>query len=176
MTAAPLDALLARISAAEILEDPVAEDGIVHGRASLEAAGTVVAVNVDPELEDVEGEPDIDVLLDGVTRILSIGEARWRAILDEVADEIEEAVDGEEIIEQTDLRDEMEAGSVAVFADAVLVALRAPRQFPDARILVQLDDELEIEDVQVAEGDGVETIVFPTADALYEYLSGPDAD
>lgn len=175
MTAASLDALLARIAAEEILEDPVAEEGIVHGRASLEAAGTVVMVNVDPELEDVDGEPDIDVLVDGISRILSIGEVRWRAIIDEVASEIEEAVDGEEVVEQTDLRDDLEAASVVVFADAVLVALRAPRQFPDARILVQLDEELEIEDVQVAEGDGVETVVFPTADALLDHLSGPDA-
>lgn len=149
---APLDELLARIVADGVLDDPVVDGAAVQGRASLEAAGAVVAVRVDPELEDTD-DVDVDALLESLDRILSMRESRWRALIDEVADEIEEATADDEITEDTDLRSDLEAASLVVFADAVLVGLRAPRQFPDARVIVQLDDDLEIEDVQVDERD-----------------------
>lgn len=144
-----LDDFLARIIDSGLLDDPVAENGLVYGRATIDAAGAVVTVNVDPELEDDEETLDVDALLAAITRILSVSETRWRAVIDEVADDIDEAVDDEPVIEQTDLRDDLEATSVVVFADAVLIAFDAPKQFPDSRILVQLDDELEVASIEV---------------------------
>lgn len=144
-----LDDLLARIVESGLLDDPVAENGLVYGRATIDAAGAVVTVNVDPELEDDEESFDADELLGAISRILSVSETRWRAVIDEVADDIDEAVDDEPVIEQTDLRDDLEATSAVVFADAVLIAFYAPKQFPDSRILVQLDDELEVANIEV---------------------------
>lgn len=148
-----LDTLLARIVDSGLLDDPVAENGLIYGRATIDAAGAVVTVNVDPELdpelEDDEDGLDADALVAAITRILSVSETRWRAVIDEVADDIDEAVDDETVIEQTDLRDDLEATSVVVFADAVLIAFDAPKQFPDSRILVQLDDELDVASIEV---------------------------
>lgn len=155
MTSPALDALLARIVDSGLLDEPVAENGLVYGRATIDAAGTVVTVNVDPELDDHD-DIDEDELLAAIARILTVNESRWRAVIDEVADDIDEAVDDEPVIEQVDLRDDLEATSVVVFADAVLVAFDAPKQFPDSRILVQLDEELEVSGIEVRERDGAE--------------------
>ncbi|WP_223623816.1 cytochrome C5 [Microbacterium sp. EST19A] len=155
MTQPLLDALLARIVDSGLLDEPVAENGLIYGRASIDAAGTVVTVNVDPELED-DDALDEDALVATITRILSIGESRWRAVIDEIADDIDEAVDDEPVVEQIDLRDDLEATSVVVFADAVLLAFDAPKQFPDSRILVQLDDELEVANIEVRDRDALD--------------------
>ena len=172
-----LDTLLARIVESGLLEDPVAENGLVYGRASIDAAGTVVNVNVDPELDDCEPDDiDPDALVAAVSRILAVGESRWRAVVDEVATDIDDAVGDEPVIEQIDLRDDLEATSVVVFADALLLAFVAPKQFPESRILVQLDEELEVEGVEVRELDGTETIDFDTLDELLDHISGPDQD
>jgi hypothetical protein len=177
MTSPALDTLLARIVESGLLEDPVAENGLVYGRASIDAAGTVVNVNVDPELDDDDehGEDvDHEALIAAVSRILSVGESRWRAVVDEVATDIDDAVDDEPVIEQIDLRDDLEATSVVVFADAVLLAFLAPKQFPDSRILVQLDDELQVEGVEVRELDGTETVDFDTLEDLLDQISRAD--
>lgn len=177
MTSPALDTLLARIVESGLLEEPLAENGLVYGRASIDAAGTVVNVNVDPELEDEDeqgDDVDHDALIAAVSRILSVGESRWRAIIDEAAADIDDAVDDEPVVEQIDLRDDLEATSVVVFADAVLLAFLAPKQFPDSRILVQLDDDLEVDGVEVRELDGSETIAFDTLDDLLDHISGPD--
>ena len=179
MTSAQLDHLLARIVDSGLLDEPVAENGLVYGRATIDAAGTVVTVNVDPELEDDDDTLDDDVLLAAITRILSVSETRWRAVIDEVADDIDEAVDDEPVLEQIDLRDDLEATSVVVFADAVLVAFDAPKQFPDSRILVQLDEDLEIANIEVrdrdgAEGGSVETVDFDSLDDLLDEISRAD--
>lgn len=174
MTSPVLDSLLARIVESGLLEDPIAENGLVYGRASIDAAGTVVNVNIDPELDEHGEDVDHDELIAAVSRILSVGESRWRAIVDEVATDIDDAVDDEPVIEQIDLRDDLEATSVVVFADAVLLAFLAPKQFPDSRILVQLDEELEVEGVEVRELDGTETIDFDTLDELLDEISRAD--
>lgn len=179
MTSPALDALLARIVESGLLEDPIAENGLVYGRASIDAAGTVVNVNIDPELEeDDEHGEDVDgeALVAAVSRILSVSESRWRAVIDEVANDIDDAVDDEPVIEQIDLRDDLEATSVVVFADAALLAFLAPKQFPDSRILVQLDEELEVEGVEVRELDGTETVDFDTLDELLDHISRADED
>ena len=99
-----LDALLRRISDSGLLDDPVAEDDVVYGRARLDGAGADVMVNVDPELEEVD-EPDSEILLAAVARILGMSEAQWTKIVEAVATEIEEAVaDSGPIEEQSDLR------------------------------------------------------------------------
>ncbi len=123
-----LELLLSRIVESGLLEDPVSENGLVYGRASLDAAGTVVNVNVDPELDGDESAEDMDPdeLVAAIARVLSMSEKRWRAIVEEVALDIEDAVDEEPVVEQVDLRDDLEATSVVVFADAVLLAFVAP--------------------------------------------------
>lgn len=173
MTSPALDSLLARIIESGLIDEPVAENGLVYGRATIDAAGTVVTVNIDPELDDHD-EIDVDALIEAVSRILSVSESRWRSVIDEVATDIDDAVDDEPVIEQIDLRDDLEATSVVVFADALLLAFLAPKQFPDSRILVQLDEELEVEGVEVRELDGTETIDFDTLDELLDHISGPD--
>lgn len=176
MTSPVLDALLARIVESGLLDDPVAENGLVYGRASIDAAGTVVTVNVDPELEDHGVDVDLDVLLEAISRILAVNETTWRAVIDEVVADIEDAVDDEPVIEQVELRDDLEASSVVVFADAVLLAFDAPRQFPDSRILVQLDEDLEVSGIEVRDRDGVETVEFDSLDDLLDHISGVDED
>jgi hypothetical protein len=174
MTSPVLDALLARIVESGLLDEPVAENGLVYGRASIDAAGTVVTVNVDPELEDHGDDVDLDVLLEAIARILAVNETTWRAVIDEVVADIEDAVDDEPVIEQVELRDDLEATSVVVFADAVLLAFDAPRQFPDSRILVQLDEDLEVSGIEVRDRDGVETVEFDSLDDLLDHISGVD--
>ena len=134
----------------------------------------MVTVNVDPELEDDEETLDDDALLEAITRILSVSETRWRAVIDEVADDIDEAVDDEPVLEQIDLRDDLEATSVVVFADAVLIAFDAPKQFPDSRILVQLDDDLDVANIEVRDRAEVETVEVDDIDDLLDGLSGDD--
>lgn len=152
MTSSALDTLLARIVESGVIDEPVAENGLVYGRASIDAAGTVVKVNVDPEFDgDHDDEIDQEALIAAISRILSVSESRWRAVADEMATEIDDAVDDEPVVEQIDLRDDLEATSVVVFADAVLLAFLAPKQFPDARILVQLDEDLEVDGIEVRE-------------------------
>lgn len=154
MTSSALDALLARIVESGLIDEPVSENGLVYGRVSIDAAGTVVTVNVDPEFDgDHDDEIDQEALIAAVSRILSVSESRWRAVVDEVATEIDDAVDDEPVVERIDLRDDLEATSVVVFADAVLLAFLAPKQFPDSRILVQLDEELEVDGIEVRELD-----------------------
>lgn len=174
MASSLLDHLLARIVDSGLLDDPVAENGLIYGRATIDAAGAVVTVNVDPELEDDEETLDDDALLEAITRILSVSETRWRAVIDEVADDIDEAVDDEPVLEQIDLRDDLEATSVVVFADAVLIAFDAPKQFPDSRILVQLDDDLEVANIEVRDRAEVETVEVDDIDDLLDGLSGDD--
>jgi hypothetical protein len=174
MASSLLDHLLARIVDSGLLDDPVAENGLIYGRATIDAAGAVVTVNVDPELEDDEETLDDDALLEAITRILSVSETRWRAVIDEVADDIDEAVDDEPVLEQIDLRDDLEATSVVVFADAVLIAFDAPKQFPDSRILVQLDDDLEVANIEVRDRAEVETVEVDDIDDLLDRLSGED--
>lgn len=176
MTSPALDTLLARIVESGLLEEPVAENDLVYGRAIIDAAGTAVNVNVDPELEDHEDDVDPDALVAAVSRVLSVSESRWRTIIDEIVDDIEDAVDDEPVAEQIALRDDLEATSVVVFADAVLLAFLAPKQFPDSRILVQLDEDLEVDGVEVRDLDGIETIEVDSLDELLDRISGPDED
>ncbi|MFS0853324.1 cytochrome C5 [Microbacterium sp. 179-I 3D4 NHS] len=143
--------LLARVIESGHLDEPTAEDGIVRGRAHLEAAGADVTVSIDPELDDDEAEVDAEELIENVARVLGVTEKRWRAIVGEAADDIEDAVGDAEVGEQRDLRDELEATSVVVFADAAVVSLIAPRQFPDSRIVIQLDSDLEVDNIEVVE-------------------------
>ncbi|MFG6474922.1 cytochrome C5 [Microbacterium sp. P06] len=154
MATPSLDALFDRISDGGLLDDPVAEHGIVYGRASLDAAGSDVMVNVDPELDDEDEDedqdaPDLDALIEGITRTLSMTELQWKAVIEAVVTEIEDAVADPAIAEQIDLRDDLEAKSIVVFADAVLLRFEAPRQFPESRILAQLDENCEVETVEV---------------------------
>ena len=176
MTSPALDTLLARIVESGLLEDPIAENGLVYGRAIIDAAGTTVNVNVDPELEDVQSDDvDHEALVAAVARTLSVGESRWRSVIDEIVADSEDAVDDEPVAEQIDLRDDLEATSVVVFADAVLLAFLAPKQFPESRILVQLDEDFEVDGVEVRDLDGSETIDFDTLDDLLDEISRSDS-
>lgn len=174
MATPSLDALLDRISDEGLLDEPVAEHGIVRGRATLDAAGSDVVVNVDPELDDEDEDedddaPDLDALVAGLTRMLAMTEAQWTAVIDAVVAEIDDAVDEDEVTEQAPLRDDLEVTSVVVFADAVLLRFTAKRRFPDSRILVQLDEDLGVETVEV-EDDG-ESVEFASTDELLDHVS-----
>ncbi|WP_229052738.1 hypothetical protein [Aeromicrobium sp. Leaf350] len=133
------------------------DDGFVVATGRLAATGEELTLNVDPELEDLEAgeDVDLDALVGTTERLLELGSDRWQAIRDEVASEIEEAVGDEAVAEPTDLRDDLTLVSSAVFADAVLLAFAAPRQFPESQVLVQLDEDHTVDDVQVQPVDGL---------------------
>jgi hypothetical protein len=155
VTDALLETLLARISDSGLVDDPVIEDDMVHGRARLVGPDAVVTVTIDPELEDVP-DPDPEPLAAATTQLIEISATRWTALIEEIAAEIEDAVvedDEEELIEDVDLRDDLEIVSVVVFADATLLSFRAEKQFPTARVLVQLGEDLELENVEVVDGE-----------------------
>lgn len=143
----PTERLLSAIRERGLLESPTIEGDSVTGRARLAAAVTDVTLTVDPDLEE---QPELDEasLVAGVARILEITEARWSAIIDEIAAEIEDAVDGD-VVETTDLRADLSISSIDVLPDATLLCFAAPKQFPDAWIRVQLDEDLEVDDLEV---------------------------
>ncbi|WP_346427093.1 WYL domain-containing protein [Microbacterium sp. 10M-3C3] len=148
-----LTQLVRRLSSHDLLTDLAVDGDVVRGRAWLEGLDTEVALTVDPEIEDVD-DPDVDALVAATEAVLNAGAQRWVEIVDDVATEIEEAVEQQGgAKETTDLRTELTLTSLTVFAEASLVRFTAARQFPSAQILVQLDEELEISDLSVVEDD-----------------------
>jgi len=146
-----LTQLVRRLSSNDLLTDLAVDGDVVSGRAWLEGLDTEVALTVDPEIEDVD-DPDVDALVAATEAVLNAGAQRWVEIVDDVATEIEEAVEQQGgAKETTDLRTELTLTSLTVFAEASLVRFTAARQFPSAQILVQLDEELEISDLSVVE-------------------------
>ncbi|MGO4205484.1 cytochrome C5 [Rhodococcus sp. TAF43] len=170
----PIELLRDEIAESGLLTAPFADDGIVIGAARVPAAGTDVTVNVDPELEDRSGL-DTGVLLAAVERVLTIAPARWDQVVDSVANEIEDAVGDQSVIEATDLRDDLTLRSVAVLHDAVLLSFIAPKQFPDSWIRTQLDEDLDVDDVVVEEMDeNYEVVEFESLDDLMDHLSSAE--
>lgn len=153
MTAIILSDLQRRLSTEGILDEPTIGDGFVSGRAHFTTAGNDVTVHVDPDLEEAdEDQVDVRALVERVSKVLALPEARWRQVLDRIAEEIEDAVgDPDAVAEKTDLRLDLEVHSVIVLPDSAVLSFAAPRQFPESWIRAQLDDELEIEDVFVDE-------------------------
>ncbi|UIJ46276.1 hypothetical protein LZK98_04835 [Sphingomonas cannabina] len=150
----PIEQLRDAIAASKVMLDPQIGDGFVFGTARLPVAGAHVNVNVDPESEDGSGI-DAGELVGAIERVLEMSPQVWRRIIDDIAEEIEGAVGGEEVIEATDLRDDLAVRSVVVFADATLLSFAAPMQFPDSCIRVQLGEDFEVEDVSIdPEGEG----------------------
>ena len=148
MTDSVLTELLRRVTESGLLDEPSIDDDTVIGLAHLDAAGVEVEVDLDPEIEDVD-DPDIDAIMASVSDILTVTEDRWRAIVDEVATEIEEAVEDDELSADIDLRTDLEAVGVGVFADAIIVVFAGATSFPDALVHVQLTPELEVEDIEI---------------------------
>lgn len=145
--------LLDRLSADALLVDPRIEEDVVHGRAWLEGLDAEVEVTIDPELEDGD-DRTVDELAEAATRVLGMSGGRWVDIVDDVATEIEEAVEGDgPIAETTDLRTELTLVSLTVYAEAALLRFVAPKQFPDSDVLVQLDEDQAINDLSVVERD-----------------------
>lgn len=171
-----IDRLCNEIANSGLLSDIEVRDGIVVGRARVRAAEADVWVNVDPELEDEdEVAPDPTVLVRGIRRILDVSPEQWRAIVDEVVDEIEAAVGDEPVNETTPLRAELSLKSVVVFASATLLRFEAPRQFPDSWVHVQLDEALAFEDLAVdARDPDTPTVSFDTLDDLLDHISAED--
>lgn len=163
---ANLDALRGALLERGVLADPRLGDGIVRGRAPLDAAGAEVAVVVDPETDD--GEVDLGALVDAVERVLTIDQSTWRGIVDAIVAEIEDAVGDEPIQETTSLEDDLVLETVVVLTDAVLLWFHAPKQFPDSRIRVQLDEDLELDDLEV---DDAEEVEFDRLDNLLDHVS-----
>ncbi|CAH0250102.1 cytochrome C5 [Microbacterium sp. Bi128] len=152
MTASVLNDLLRRVTDSGLLDEPTIDDDTVVGLAHLDAAGVEVEVDLDPEIEDVD-DPDIDAIMTSLSDILAISEDRWRAIVDEVVSDIEDALGDEEIGSDVDLRTDLEAVGVGVFADAVIVVFAGATSFPDALVHVQLTPELEVEDIEIVSDD-----------------------
>ncbi|WP_434428233.1 cytochrome C5 [Nannocystis pusilla] len=174
MTVQQIDQLRDELARSGLLSAPYATDGIVIGAARLPAAGADIMVNVDPDLEE-QPELDAGALIAAVERVLTLTTAQWRQIVDVIAEDIEEAVGDEQVIETTDLRDDLAVRSVVVLPDAVLLSFAAPKQFPDSWIRAQLDDDFEVVEVIVDEkDDGIETVEFASADDLLDHLSETD--
>ncbi|WP_438352377.1 cytochrome C5 [Microbacterium sp. CJ88] len=153
MPTADLATLQNLLTARGVLDEATVDVEDVFGRTRLDAADVDVTVNVDPETDD-DDEPDLEALVDATARILAISERRWRQVVDAIATEIEEAAgDPNEITETIDLREDLEIHSIAVFPGATLLSFHAPRQFPDAWIRAQLDDDLDVEFVEVDTSD-----------------------
>ncbi|GAB2664154.1 cytochrome C5 [Prescottella soli] len=169
-----IDRLRDEIARTGLLTEPQADDGFVFGTARMRAAGTDVTVNVDPELDD-RSDMDTAVLLAAVERVLTVTDARWGRIVDSVAEEIEEAVGDQSVIEATDLRDDLTLTSMAVFHDAVLLSFAAPKRFPDSWIRAQLDEDLDVDGVVVDEkDDDTEVVEFESLDDLLDHVSSAD--
>lgn len=169
-----IDRLHDELVRSRLLSAPYARDGIIIGAAHLPAAAADVMVNVDPDLEE-RPELDAAALIAAVERILTITTAQWRQIVDAIAEDIEDAVGDEEVIETTDLRDDLALRSVVVLPDAVLLSFAAPKQFPDSWIRAQLGEDFEVVEVIVDEkDDDVETVQFESVDDLVDHLSASD--
>lgn len=152
MTDSVLTDLLRRVTESGLLDEPSIDDDTVVGLAHLDAAGVEVEVDLDPEIDDVD-DPDIDAIMASLSEILGVSEDRWRAIVDEVVSDIEDALDDDEVDAEIDLRTDLEAVGVGVFADAVIVVFAGATSFPDALVHVQLTPELEVEDIEIVGDD-----------------------
>lgn len=152
MTESVLNDLLRRVTESGLLDDAQIDEDSVIGVGHLDAAGVEVEVDLDPEIDD-EDEPDLDGILSNLKDILSVTEDRWSAIVDEIATEIEEAVDDDELSADIDLRTDLEAIGVGIFADAIIVVFAGETAFPDALVHVQLTPELEVEDIEIIGDD-----------------------
>ncbi|MCS4294959.1 hypothetical protein M2375_003192 [Comamonas sp. BIGb0152] len=162
------------IAASQLLQNVEADDGFVVGSVRFQPAAADIPVNVDPELAD-NPVMDTDTLIANTQRFLAMPVDRWKQLIDEIALEVEEAVEDDEVDEPRDLRDDLRLHSVAVFADAVLLSFVAPQQFPDCWVRAQLGVGLALEDISIDENDGVETIEFKSLDDLLDKLSAkPD--
>ncbi|MBM3714870.1 MAG: cytochrome C5 [Actinobacteria bacterium] len=148
MSDSVLNDLLTRVTESGLVDDPVIEDDVVRGEAYLTGADAEVEIDVDPEIDETD-EPDLDALLAAVSRVLSTDEQSWRALLEEVATEIEDALEDEEIAKVADPRVDLEPVGVGVFVDAIIVVFVGEKQFPDALVHVQLTPELEVEDIEI---------------------------
>lgn len=151
-----------------VLRDPEVEDSFAYGLARLEAAGTDVMVNVDPEVEDRD-DVTVEALVARVAAFLAMTPDQWEQVLLDVVAEVEDAVGEQAIAEPTALHDDLALTSSVVFVDAVLLSFVAPLQFPDAVVRVQLDADLSFEDMDV-EIEGVEKLTFDGLDELLDHL------
>lgn len=169
MEPAQLEHLRDLAAASGLVSDPQTGDGIVYGRSRLPATGDEFTLNLDPEEED--GFTDPATLMASAARFLAMDAATWRAIIDAVAQEVEEAVGDVEVIDKTDLRDDLDIRSVVIFDEITLLSFAADRQFPDSWIRAQLAEDYEVEDISVDERDEVETVAFDTLDDLLDHVS-----
>lgn len=169
-----LQRLADALSDAGLVTDPTVEDTFVHGRTYLPGADAEVDLDVDPELEE-QPDAEVGVLVERTAGVLAITAAQWREVVEQVAQEIEDAVGEEAVAERTDLRDDLVVRSVVVLPDAVLLSFEAAAQFPGGAVRVQLDDELQLDDLEVEPGEGggdrVETVAFGDLDDLLDHLT-----
>lgn len=152
MTESVLNDLLRRVTESGLLEDAQIDEDSVIGSGHLDAAGVEVEVDLDPEIDEEEA-PDLDAIMSNLKDVLSVGEERWRAIVEEISSDIEDALDDEELDADVDLRTDLEAIGVGVFADAIIVVFAGQTSFPDALVHVQLTPELEVEDIEIIGDD-----------------------
>lgn len=82
----PIDRLRDEITGSGLVTAPQSGDGYVFGTARMQATGTDVNVNIDPEFDD---RPDTDTpsLLAAVERVLTVADGHWRRIVGSVAED-----------------------------------------------------------------------------------------
>lgn len=151
------------------------EEGFIYGIARLANLGIDTVVNIDPELEDYP-KPDVKTLVAGLRSIVTIEATAWQAIIDDIVEEIEDAVgDEDEIEELASLADDLELASIVVFPDAIVLSFAADTQFPESWIRVQLDvDDLGIDDVSIDEQDDDDdesALEFDSLEDLLDHVS-----
>lgn len=167
-----IDQLCTIVAASGLVANPQISEGFVFGRARLPAADVDININLDPEID--EGGSNADTLVANAARFLSIEADAWRAIIEAIAKEIEEAVGNAEVIETADLREDLVIRSAVIFADTILLSFAADKQFPDSWIRVQLGEGLEVEDIMVDDRDDIETAHFDTLDGLLDHISSDE--
>ena len=173
MEKAEIEKLRELVAASGLVVDPQIGDGFVFGKARLPAADADINIDLDPEID--EGPADADAVFAAAERFLSIAAGTWGAIIESIAGEVEEAVSGVEVIEATDLRDDLSIRSVVVFADSILLSFAAEKQFPDSWVRAQLGEDLEVEDIAVDDRDDIETVEFDTIDGLLDHLGSDES-
>ncbi len=152
MTESVLNDLLRRVTESGLLDDAQIDEDSVIGSGHLDAAGVEVEVDLDPEIDE-EDAPDLDAIMSNLKDVLSVGEERWRAIVEEVASDIEDALDDDELDADVDLRTDLEAIGVGVFADAIIVVFAGQTSFPDALVHVQVRPVVVVEDFVIGGDD-----------------------
>ncbi|WP_300680441.1 hypothetical protein [Nocardioides sp.] len=149
-----LTALHSALAATDLLTELEIEDGFIHGETTFAAAGVEVVVNVDPDPEEEGREVDAAAMVERTRALLGLSAEEFTRIVGEVADEIDAALEEEEIEKVADLRVDLTPVSLIVLPEGAGLVLLAPTQLPNGAVTVILDDEREITEIQLQGPEG----------------------